>query len=63
MVRITGFHPVDRGSTPRPRIEGMPERSNGLGLGPSGLFLRGFESSFPHYISSKMISAKHANPL
>ena len=28
--------------------EEMPERSNGLGLGPSGSCLRGFESSSPH---------------
>ena len=28
--------------------EGMPERSNGPGLGPGSLCLRGFESSFPH---------------
>ena len=28
--------------------EGMPEWSNGAGLGPVSLCLRGFESSFPH---------------
>ena len=29
----------------------MPERSNGLDLGSSGLSLRGFKSSFPHFYS------------